>query len=256
MKITIVKIGGAVIEQPNELKAFIAIFSKIEGHKILVHGGGRSATEIMKKMDIPVELINGRRVTNAEALHYVSLTYSGLNKQIVTLLASMKSPAIGLCGADNNVIVAKKRSPEPIDFGFVGDPTVSGVNHQFILSLLQQNIIPVFAPLTYDGQSSLLNTNADTIASILAQSLQNHAEVSLIYVFEKLGLLSDINDEQSVIPSINQGDYEQMQATGQIHSGMIPKLDNAFAAKQSGVQSVQICHQNHLLQGQIKTEIV
>ena len=251
----IVKIGGNIIDDEAKLKDFLKKFSNINtplqgmgANKILVHGGGKLATKMAEQMNIPQQVIDGRRITDAETLKIVTMVYAGyINKNIVAKLQMNNCNAIGLCGADGDAILAHKRTT-PLgdggDYGFVGD--VDGINTDLISSLLEKNLTPVFAPITHDQQGQLLNTNADTIAQELAKGLSNDFEVSLIYCFEKNGVLSDVTDETSVIPVITLSDYQDLKAPqsgggeAKIFSGMIPKLDNAFTALSSGVKKVVI----------------
>lgn len=256
MKISIVKIGGAILEDNELLQNCLEQFMLISGPKILVHGGGRTASDFMTRMGIEPIFIDGRRVTDAQSLELVTMTYSGLNKQIVARLQALGTSAIGLCGADLNLIKATKRPSEPIDFGYVGDITSQSVANRVLLKMLDLGWTPVISPLSHDGKGQLLNTNADTIASVLAQALQEKADVRLLYVFEKLGLLKDVNDDDSLVPEINGDDFTQMKQEGSIHSGMIPKLKNAFDAKQKGVGFVAICNLDNLVSLEKKTEVL
>ena len=247
-KLYIIKIGGNVIDDPEQLNKFLSDFSKIEDSKILVHGGGKIASELAKRLGISQALVNGRRITDAETLKVTIMVYAGLiNKQIVTLLQANGVNAIGLSGADGNSITAVKRNVIDIDYGFVGDVTGSGVNLEFINSLLSAKITPVFSAITHDGKGQLLNTNADTIASVLAVAMSKYFDVQLNYCFEKKGVLKDVDDENSVISSITKTKYKQLLSEGVISKGMIPKLDNAFEAIQNGVKSVMIAHSNELI---------
>jgi acetylglutamate kinase len=247
-KIYIVKIGGNVIDDPIALEKFLGNFSQITGPKILVHGGGKLATDLAKQLNVPQELINGRRITNAETLKITTMVYAGLiNKQIVASLQSKDVNAIGLSGADGNSIRSSKRKTAEIDYGFVGDLNAKSVNADFIAALLKLNITPVFSAITHDGAGQLLNTNADTISSALAVALSERYEVQLNYCFEKKGVLKNVEDEDSVIERITPQDYKELLNKGIISKGMIPKLDNAFEALQKGVKSVVIAHSNDLL---------
>ncbi len=254
--ISVLKIGGAIVEDQAELLRCLEQIHRMDGQKILIHGGGRSASELLLKLGIEPNMINGRRVTDEQTLEFVTYTYSGLNKQIVSKFSALGSSAIGLCGPDAQILIAKKRSPIPIDYGFVGDITVEGVNSNFLMQCIEHELIPVLAPLTDDGKGNLLNTNADTIASVVAQAVQSHATTRLIYVFEQIGLLEDVSDSDSLIPKISYEEYQSRKESGSIHSGMIPKLDNAFAAKQNGVEQVYICSIDHLLKLDKKTELL
>ncbi len=246
-KLYILKIGGNVIDDPKQLESFLSSFAKIEGAKILVHGGGKIASSISKELGIVPNMVDGRRITDAETLKVVTMVYGGLvNKNIVALLQSYGCNAIGLTGADANILPAQKRPVKEIDYGFVGDIDEDKVNDKILSSFLENGLCTVIAPLTHDNHGSLLNTNADTIASVLAVSLSANYDVSLTYCFEKSGVLRDVNDEKSLINSISSIEYEDLKKEGIINQGMIPKLDNAFDALQKGVQSVQIIHADEI----------
>ena len=243
--VNIVKIGGNVIDNPEKLNAFLKSFASISGSKILIHGGGKIATKIAEQLGIKTVMVEGRRITDEAMRDVVTMVYGGLvNKQIVAKLQSNNCNAIGLTGADGKVILAQKRPIKTIDYGFVGD--ILEVNSTFIKSLLDQNITPVFAPLTFDMEGNMLNTNADTQASTIATSISTLVPVNLIYCFEKKGVLSDLNDEDSVISALNPENYESFKSAGVIYEGMIPKLDNAFEALKNGVQKVIICQAEDL----------
>jgi acetylglutamate kinase len=247
-KVYIVKIGGNVIDNPTALEKFLTDFSKIAGQKVLVHGGGKLATDLAKQLNVPQEMVNGRRITDAETLKITTMVYAGLiNKQIVASLQSKNINAIGLSGADGNSIQSSKRKIADIDYGFVGDLDAKSVNANFVVSLLKLNIIPVFSAITHDGKGQLLNTNADTISSALAVALSGSYDVQLNYCFEKKGVLKNVEDDDSVIEIITPLEYKQLLSEGIISKGMIPKLDNAFDAIQKGVKSVVIAHSNDLL---------
>lgn len=244
-KLYIIKIGGNIIDDESKLSSFLEKFATIEGAKILVHGGGKLATSVAEAMNIPQQMIDGRRVTDAETLKVVTMVYAGaINKNIVACLQAKKVNALGLTGADGNVILAHKRNHPTIDYGFAGD--VDEVNSSFIDLLLKQNISLVFAPITHDAKQALLNTNADTIAQELARAMSALYNVSLIYCFEKKGVLLDANDDDSVIQNISPGSFSEMKEKEIISAGMIPKLQNAFAALEAGVQFVQIGHADEL----------
>ena len=238
-KLLVVKIGGNIIDDEEKLSAFLKDFAAIEGKKILVHGGGKLATRLAARLDIPQQLVEGRRITDAETLKIVTMVYAGLiNKNIVAQLQSAACNAIGLTGADGNVVLAHKRVVKDLDYGFAGDVDV--VNGEFLHNLLQRDISPVLSPLTHDGKGQLLNTNADTIAQETAKALSSFYEVQLIYSFEKAGVLLDAENEESVIPLINPETYRDLKQRGLVFAGMIPKLDNAFSALNSGVRKVVI----------------
>ena len=247
-KLSIIKIGGNIVDNPEALHAFLADFLQLDGRKVLVHGGGVLATKIAKQLGIESQMIDGRRVTDAETLKIVTMVYAGwINKNIVALLQKIGCNAIGLSGADANCIPSVKRSPVPIDYGFVGDPNPAAINVSFLSQLLENNITPVFGAITHDGNGSLLNTNADTIAYSLATALSKRHKTSLYYCFEKEGVLRDVNDPSSLIPTMNKQECEVYKTQGVIADGMIPKLDNSFKAIENGVSEVIILHAKNLL---------
>jgi acetylglutamate kinase len=242
----IIKIGGSIIDDEDKLSAFLSEFSSITGDKILVHGGGKLATRLAEKLEIKQTLIDGRRITDAETLKIVTMVYAGyINKNIVAKLQGLGINAIGLTGADGNAILAHKRQHPSIDYGFAGDIDV--VNGNLIRDLLGKNMTIVFAPVTHDARGQLLNTNADTIAQEAAKGLSGNYDVTLIYSFEKSGVLLDVRDDNTVIKAINPVYYQQLKTEQKIFSGMIPKLDNAFAALSSGVKKVIIGKAEQLL---------
>ena len=235
----VVKIGGNVIDDALKLKGFLDVFSSIKGLKILVHGGGKLATQMAAQLGIEQQLVDGRRITDAETLKVVTMVYAGyINKNIVAQLQANGANALGLSGADGNIISALKRANAGIDYGFVGD--VDRVNNKLLETLLQQGITPVVCPITHNGDGQLLNTNADTIAQELAKALSKIYKVHLVYSFEKEGVLLNAEDETTVIKNITPVYYQQLKEEGTIFAGMIPKLDNAFAALRSGVAKVII----------------
>ena len=238
-KLSVVKIGGNVIENRRALAAFLNDFAALEGSKIIVHGGGKEATLMAQQLGIPVQMIDGRRVTDAATLDLITMVYGGkINKTIVAQLQALGCNALGFTGADGNSITALKRSPQPLDFGFVGD--VSKVETALLKVLFQQGITPVFCAITHDGAGQLLNTNADTVAASLAKALATDFEVQLMYCFEKKGVLENVEDDASVLPKINAELYEKLKRENKIHSGMLPKLHNCFDALQQGVKHVFI----------------
>lgn len=239
-KVTIVKVGGAIVEDPTKLAQFLQNFSAIKGNKLLVHGGGRRATKIAAALGIESKMVNGRRITDAGMLEVVTMVYGGLvNKNIVACLQAGGVNALGLTGADMDVIRSRKRPlKDGIDFGFVGD--VESTDGARLKDLIEQSITPVMAPLTHDGQGNMLNTNADTIASEVAKAMSKFYDVTLIYCFEKPGVLADPDDNNSVIPTITQVDFERYVAQGVIAGGMIPKIENALRAVKAGVSRVII----------------
>jgi acetylglutamate kinase len=271
-RLYIIKIGGNIIDDEKKLSSFLLAFASLEGRKILVHGGGKLATKLATQLGIEQKMIDGRRITDAETLKIVTMVYAGyINKNIVAQLQSYDCNAVGLCGADGNLIQSHKRASkalskgegEVIDYGFAGD--VDAVNTTFLKSLLDQNINVVIAPITHDKKGLLLNTNADTIAQEIAQAMSNHYEVNLIYSFEKPGVLLDVTDERTVIPILTKQYYEKLKASTHekresiIFAGMIPKLDNAFVALNRGVQRVIIGKAEELKQlteGKAGTNII
>jgi acetylglutamate kinase len=243
--VTLIKIGGNIIDNPTELSQFSSDFSKIEGYKILVHGGGKSATKMAESIGLVPQMIDGRRITDAAMLDVVVMIYAGqINKNIVAQLQAKNTNAMGFSGADGNLIQSDKRNHPTIDYGFVGD--VKKVNTQLLETLLSNGIVPVFCAITHDGKGQLLNTNADTIASELAIALSEVFDVTLNYCFEKPGVLYDAEDDSSVIENINQELYSKLKAEKAIHSGMIPKLDNCFNSLSKGVQKIKIGHHRML----------
>ncbi len=252
-KLTIVKIGGNVIDNSENLHHFLGDFTRLEGPKILIHGGGKMATETSASLGIEAKMIDGRRVTDIATLRVVTMVYAGLiNKNIVAQLQAKGANAIGLTGADGNIIKAKKRpiikvAPKEgelegteIDYGFVGDLDESSVSVSSLTNLLQAGFVPVFCAITHDGETQLLNTNADTIASAVAVAMSSVYETHLVYCFEKKGVLRDVNDETTVVREIRSTDFEHLKADGTVAGGMIPKLHNAFEAINKGVASVYI----------------
>ena len=238
-KLKVVKIGGHVIENRDALFLFLKDFAALKGPKILVHGGGKEATQMAKTLGIQVQMIEGRRVTDAQNLDLITMLYAGkLNKSIVAQLQGLGCNSLGLTGADGNSILAVKRPITHFDFGFVGDLTE--VNQNLFELLLTTGITPVCCALTHDGKGQLLNTNADTIAATLASALSKNYEVSLYYCFEKKGVLADLEKETSVIPLINKHSYLELQAQGKLLTGMLPKLKNCFTALEDGVKQVFI----------------
>ena len=238
-KLTLVKVGGKIVEEPETLKQLLTDFSKIEGHKVLVHGGGRSATAIAAKLGIESQMVNGRRITDEETLKVVTMVYGGLvNKQIVAGLQAIGVNALGLTGADLNYMRSEKRPVKDVDYGFVGD--VKEVNAVILANLIAQDVVPVLAPLTHDKAGNMLNTNADTIAGEAAKALAKHFDVTLMFCFEKKGVLMSETDDDSVISEITPALFEKYVADGIIQGGMIPKLENSFEAIHAGVKEVVI----------------
>ena len=243
-KLTIVKVGGAVVEDELQLSQLLRDFSAIEGRKVLVHGGGRKATKMAERLGIETQMVNGRRITDSAMLEVVTMVYGGLvNKNLVARLQAHGVNAIGLTGADADVIRSHKRPPvmvdgSPVDYGFVGD--VDNVANGTLTHLIEAGITPVLAPLTHDGEGHILNTNADTIASEAAKALAKDYDVTLIFSFEKKGVLSNPDDDDSVIPVITRTLYNKYKADGTISGGMLPKIENALAAVEAGVAKVII----------------
>lgn len=247
-KVKIVKIGGNIVDNPQALERFLGNFHKMEGRKILIHGGGKIASQLSKDLGIEVKMHNGRRITDLETLKLVTMVYAGLiNKQIVAALQQIGCMAVGLSGADGNSVPATKRAANPIDWGYVGDVEPEKINAEFLETLLDNGYTPVFCAITHDSKGSLLNTNADTMASSIARALSAKYAASLVYCFEKDGVLADPDDDNSVIPLISRESYKELLDGGKIVGGMIPKLDNAFAALEDGVAEVFIKHADNLL---------
>lgn len=239
-KVTIVKVGGAIVEDNEQLAQLLTDFAAIPGKKVLVHGGGRRATKVAAALGIESKMVNGRRITDAQMLEVVTMVFGGLvNKNLVAKLQAKGVNALGLTGADMDVIHSHKRPvKDGVDFGYVGD--VERANGKMLQTLIQEGITPVMAPLTHDGNGNILNTNADTIASETAKALAPYYDVTLIYSFEKKGVLSNPDDDNSLIPVITRSDFEKYQADGIISGGMIPKIENALAAVDAGVKEVII----------------
>ena len=241
------KIGGGIIDNESDLLEFVRLFSEISGPRILVHGGGKGASEMMANLGIAPRMINGRRITDAATLDLVTMFYAGkTNKQIVVALQSHGVNALGLSGADGNVIQAVKRPVREIDYGFVGDLSEASVNTTLIHQFLQLGLTPVFCPINHDGHGQLLNTNADTIAASVAKALSQQYAVTLHFCFEKRGVLTDVSNDNSVISKISLAEYAELKESGIIADGMLPKLENAFDALQFGVDKVIIEHALHI----------
>ncbi len=235
----VIKIGGNIIDDEKKLSSFLQSFALIKSNKILVHGGGKLATKLADELGIKQQLIDGRRITDAETLKIVTMVYAGfINKNIVAQLQSKNCNAIGLCGADAKIIQSHKRNHPSIDYGFVGD--IDKVNADQLNQFTNSGLTPVIAPITSNAEGQLLNTNADTIAQEIAKAMSKFYDVQLIYSFEKSGVLLDANDDSTVISSINPKHYETLKTEKKIFAGMIPKIDNAFAALNSGVKKVII----------------
>lgn len=246
--IKVFKIGGNVVDNLEALSRFVDDFVKIEGKKILVHGGGKEATRMSARLEIPTTMIDGRRVTDRQTLDVVTMVYAGLvNKRVVSLLQAAGCNAIGLTGADGNAVTASRRPAKPVDYGYVGDISEDGVDTRFITALLDMGITPVFCAIMHDGAGTLLNCNADSVASAVAKAMAKTDAVELIYCFEKNGVLRNVDDPDSVISEITSENYPALRADGTVSAGMIPKIDNAFQAIAGGVGSVRICHSDNIL---------
>ncbi len=247
-KLTLIKVGGKIVEEADTLKHLLRDFAAIEGYKVLVHGGGRSATKIASQLGIESKMVNGRRITDADMLHVVTMVYGGLvNKNIVAGLQALDVNALGLTGADMNIMRSEKRPVAEVDYGFVGD--VKEVNADLLATLIKQGIVPVLAPLTHDKKGNMLNTNADTIAGETAKALAKHFDVTLMFCFEKKGVLLDENDDDSVIPELSWEEFQHYVEEGVIQGGMIPKLENAFQAIDAGVKEVIITKASEIEKG-------
>ena len=245
--LSVIKIGGNIIDNEASLSSFLKSFASTPGKKILVHGGGKLATKLASQLEIPQQLVDGRRITDADTLKVVTMVYAGyINKNIVARLQSHGCNSIGLCGADGNAIQAHKRNHPNVDYGFVGDIDI--INVPLFKNLFSQDISIVMAPITHDKNGQLLNTNADTIAQEIAKGLAAHYDVSLIYSFEKAGVLLDANDNETVIRFLTPGYYSELKDKNLVFAGMLPKLDNAFAALDSGVTKVIIGQADQLEQ--------
>ena len=247
-KLVLIKVGGKIVEEENTLRQLLKDFAAIEGHKVLVHGGGRSATKLAAELGVETKMVNGRRITDADMLRIVTMVYGGLvNKNIVAKLQALGVNALGLTGADMNLIRSEKRPVKEVDYGYVGD--VKEVNAELLAGLIKQGIVPILAPLTHDKEGHLLNTNADTIAGEAAKALAKYFEVTLMFCFEKKGVLMDENDDESVIPEINREAFKKYVDEGIIQGGMIPKLENAFQAIDAGVKRVVITQASEINNG-------
>lgn len=253
MKLTIVKVGGAVLEDPGSLNAFLDAFGAVPGYKWLVHGGGRKATQVAEKLGIESVFVEGRRVTSDALLEVVTDVYSGINKQLVARLQQRGIKALGLCGADLMLIPSEQRSPEPVDYGRVGDPVVAEPDTMLIDFLVRRKVTCVFSPLTMDPKHGLLNTNADTIAQTLAKQWASYGQVSLIYAFEMPGVLKDKTDLDSCIATLDKKEIEELKKQGIISDGMIPKLQQACKALEDGITDVRITRYDKLTGGTLIT---
>jgi acetylglutamate kinase len=240
----VIKIGGNIIDNPGLLDAFLERFAQLPERKILIHGGGKLATNLAKKLGIEQQIINGRRVTDAETLKITTMVYAGLvNKTIVSKLQAMSCNAIGMSGGDANIIQSRKRTDANLDYGWVGE--IENINTEFLQNLVSNKIVPIICPITHDGKGNLLNTNADTIAAEVAIELSKTNDVNLRFCFEKLGVLTNPEDDNSWIRCLNKNEYEILKVKEIISKGMLPKLENAFRASESQITSVEICHADY-----------
>ena len=255
--ITVVKIGGNVIDNEAALARFVKDFAQLPSPKVLIHGGGKLATRLAEKLEIPTTMIEGRRVTDAATLDVVTMVYAGLiNKQVVAKLQAEGCNALGFSGADGNMIPAVKRNPEPLDYGFVGDIDAAKINTQLLGTLLESGVTPVFCAITHDGNGTLLNSNADSVASAVAVASASIAPTDLVFCFEKQGVMENIDDPNSVIAEIRPQSYKTLLADGVVNKGMIPKIDGAFRALESGVKVVTIKHSEALACAESGTKIM
>jgi acetylglutamate kinase len=244
----IIKIGGNRIDDKQKLNRFLKDFATLKGKKILVHGGGKLATDTAEKLGIPTKMVNGRRVTDEATLKIAVMVYAGyINKTIVSQLQAYDCNAVGLSGADGNIIKSKKREIGTLDFGFVGDVDHANIQTELLTDLIDKSYVPVICAITHNGEGQLLNTNADTIVTKLAIALSGKYNVNLTYCFEKKGVMIDMKDDSSMIQKLHHSDYLQHLSNRKISDGMIPKLENAFEASQFGIKNVRICHAEHLL---------
>lgn len=241
-KLYIIKVGGNIIDAPEQLSLFLQSLAALKEKVVLVHGGGKLATQLAQQLNLPQQMVEGRRITDTETLKIVTMVYAGyINKNMVAQLQGFGCTAVGFCGADGNAVSAHKRVQQKeavADWGYVGD--IDSVNEEFFIGLLQQNLMPVVAPITHDKKGQLLNTNADTLAQEIATALSSSYQTILVYCFEKKGVLENAGKEDSVIAKINKTIYQSLKQNNRVFAGMIPKLDNAFAAIDKGVQSVVI----------------
>lgn len=245
--IKVIKIGGNVVDNPEALERFVVDFANTPGHKILVHGGGVEATRLSARLNIETRMIEGRRVTDADTLEVVTMVYAGLiNKRIVAKLQNAGCNAIGLTGADAHIVTATRRKPNPIDYGFVGDIHDGAVDGQTLVHLCKSGIVPVVCAIMYDGEGGLLNCNADSVATAVSLGVSKLATTDLVFCFDKKGVLRDVDDPTSTIPTITPANYPDLRSGNIIFKGMIPKIDNALRAIAEGLRSVRICHSDDL----------
>ncbi|MCM4155588.1 acetylglutamate kinase [Gramella sp. AN32] len=254
-KLKIIKIGGKLIENEQNLSVFLDDFVKLKGAKILVHGGGNMATEVAGKLGFETKMLDGRRITDKNSMEVITMVYGGLiNKNIVAKLQHLECNAIGLCGADGNSIISKKRPVKEVDFGYVGD--IVKINSAFISSLLEQKIVPVFSAISYGGEGQLFNTNADSVASEIARALSHDFETELYYCFEKKGVLANADDDESVIENLDRRKYKDLIEKKVITDGMLPKLQNCFEALENGVERIFLGNSELLQKKSKHTKII
>lgn len=252
--LTIIKVGGKIVENPESLNALLQDFAAVEGKKLLVHGGGRSATQMAARLGVETKMVDGRRITDEAMLEVVTMVYGGLvNKRIVAGLQALGVNAVGLTGADMNIVLSDKRKVSAVDYGWVGD--VKRVNAEAVATLIESGCCPVVAPLTHDGCGHMLNTNADTMAGEMAKAMAAHYDVTLMFCFEKPGVLADENDDSSLIPTITPAVLDDLKRRGVVSGGMTPKLDNAIACVSAGVESVVITQADRIADPYAGTKI-
>lgn len=252
--LTIIKVGGKIVENSESLNSLLKDFAAVEGKKLLVHGGGRSATQMAARLGVETKMVDGRRITGEAMLEVVTMVYGGLvNKRIVVGLQALGVDAVGLTGADMNIVLSDKRKVSAVDYGWVGD--VKRVNAEAVATLIESGCCPVVAPLTHDGCGHMLNTNADTMAGEMAKAMAAHYDVTLMFCFEKPGVLADENDDSSLIPTITPAVLDDLKRRGVVSGGMIPKLDNAIACVSAGVESVVITQADRIADPYAGTKI-
>ncbi len=252
--LTIIKVGGKIVENSESLNSLLKDFAAVEGKKLLVHGGGRSATQMAARLGVETKMVDGRRITDEAMLEVVTMVYGGLvNKRIVAGLQALGIDAVGLTGADMNIVLSDKRNVSAVDYGWVGD--VKRVNAEAVATLIESGCCPVVAPLTHDGCGHMLNTNADTMAGEMAKAMAAHYDVTLMFCFEKPGVLADENDDSSLIPTITPAVLDDLKRRGVVSGGMIPKLDNAIACVSAGVESVVITQADRIADPYAGTKI-
>lgn len=252
--LTIIKVGGKIVENSESLNSLLKDFVAVEGKKLLVHGGGRSATQMAARLGVETKMVDGRRITDEAMLEVVTMVYGGLvNKRIVAGLQALGIDAVGLTGADMNIVLSDKRKVSAVDYGWVGD--VKRVNAEAVATLIESGCCPVVAPLTHDGCGHMLNTNADTMAGEMAKAMAAHYDVTLMFCFEKPGVLADENDDSSLIPTITPAVLDDLKCRGVVSGGMIPKLDNAIACVSAGVESVVITQADRIADPYAGTKI-